>query len=81
MLGEEIRLSRKSSLIGEQLKATGVEPTFRKIGRAMNVSPSTELRWFEPEEVEREVDFWAGHFDEDGSFKGLTGKDNLLRTN
>ncbi|MEA2875246.1 MAG: hypothetical protein QOF14_442 [Hyphomicrobiales bacterium] len=55
-----------AALIGGQLKARGITPTFKMLADALGVAPSTVKRWFEPGEFEREVDYWSRAFDADG---------------
>lgn len=55
--------------IGGQLKARGIEPSFRMIGRILKVSPSTVMRWFPNGEFEREIAVVARWFDADGNLK------------
>lgn len=55
-----------AACIGGQLKARGITPTFKMLGDALGVAPSTVKRWFEPGEFERETDRWSRSFDESG---------------
>jgi hypothetical protein len=61
-----------AAIIAGQLKARGVTPTFKVIGDALKVAPSTVMRWFEPGEFERERDRWAALFDEEGNMRPLS---------
>ena len=60
---------RKSNaaIVGGQLRARGIKPTFKMLGDAFGVAPSTVKRWFRPGEFERETGFWSKSFDEDGN--------------
>ena len=69
----QVREGRNNAaIIAGQLKARGVKPTFKIIGDALKVAPSTVKRWFEPGEFERERDRWAALFDEDGNMRTLS---------
>lgn len=64
----EIRQNKQNAgLIAGQLMARGVNPTFKIIGEALGVAPSTVKRWFGPGEFERERDVHAKWFDKDGN--------------
>jgi hypothetical protein len=63
---EVYEMKRNAGLVAGQLKAQGVNPTFRILGEIFKVAPSTVKRWFEPGELEKEIDVWAKHFDKDG---------------
>jgi len=58
-----------AAMIAGQLKAQGVNPTFKILGELLLVAPSTVMRWFEPGEFERESDLWSRHFDETGNLR------------
>jgi len=60
-----------AAMIGGQLKARGIHPTFKLLGESMGVSPSTVMRWFEAGEFEQATDLWSRHFDEAGALKPL----------
>ena len=60
-----------AALIAGQLIAQGVKPSFRLIGKIMNVAPSTVKRWFGPGEFEAEVKVYESWFNPDGSFRGF----------
>lgn len=62
-----------AAIIAGQLKARGITPTFKIIGSALKVAPSTVKRWFGPGEFERERDRWAALFDENGNLRPLQG--------
>jgi hypothetical protein len=51
--------------------ARGINPTFKIIGKALGVAPSTVKRWFGPGEFERERDVHAKWFDKDGNLLPL----------
>ena len=71
----EIRENKQNAkLIAGQLMARGINPTFKIIGEALRVAPSTVKRWFEPGEFERERDVYAKWFDKDGKMRPLLGK-------
>jgi hypothetical protein len=55
-----------AAIVAGQLIAQGVKPTYRLLGEAFNVAPSTVKRWFQPGEFEREAELWARSFDKDG---------------
>jgi hypothetical protein len=57
-----------AEFIAGQMMARGVTPTFKILGQALGVSPSTVKRWFEPGELEQARDRWAKHFDKDGKW-------------
>lgn len=59
-------LKSNAALAAGQLKAQGIKPTYKILGKLMGVAPSTVKRWFEPEEFERETDLYASWFDSDG---------------
>ena len=63
-----------AEMIAGQLMAQGVVPTFKILGRALRVAPSTVNRWFKPGELEEARDRWAKLFDEKEScFGGQIG--------
>jgi hypothetical protein len=62
-----------AELIAGQLKARGVVPTFKILGQALGVAPSTVKRWFEPGELEQAGARWAQLFDGDGRRLPLDG--------
>jgi hypothetical protein len=69
----EIRQNKQNAgLIAGQLMARGLSPTFKIIGEALGVAPSTVKRWFGPGEFERERDVHAKWFDKDGNLLPLT---------
>jgi hypothetical protein len=68
----EIRQNKQNAgLIAGQLMARGVNPTFKIIGEALGVAPSTVKRWFGPGEFEQARDVYAKWFDEDGNLRPL----------
>jgi len=68
----DIRENKQNAgLIAGQLMARGINPTFKIIGKALGVAPSTVKRWFGPGEFERERDVYAKWFDEDGNMRPL----------
>jgi hypothetical protein len=60
-----------AEMIAGQLMAQGVVPTFKILGRALRVAPSTVNRWFKPGELEEARDRWAKLFDEKGELLPL----------
>lgn len=56
----------RAATIGGQLKARGITPTFKMLGDALGVAPSTVKRWFKPGEFERETDYWSRLCDKAG---------------
>jgi hypothetical protein len=68
----QIRKSKSdAAIIAGQLKARGITPTFKIVGGALKVAPSTVMRWFGPGEFERERDRWAALCDENGNLRPL----------
>lgn len=68
----EIRQNKQNAgLIAGQLMARGINPTFKIVGEALGVAPSTVKRWFGPGEFEQERDVHAKWFDNDGSLRPL----------
>ena len=53
-------------LIGAQLHAQGIEPSFRMLAKALGVAPSTVKRWFPSGEFNAEVERISAWFDKDG---------------
>ena len=72
-----------AAFVGGQLKAQGITPTFKLLGKVFGVAPSTVKRWFQPGEFERETDCWSRLFDENGQLipinMTLRKKDNAQR--
>lgn len=66
LVGRTREAKGNAAMIAGQLKAQGVTPTLRILGELLRVAPSTVKRWFEPGELEREAERWAGLFDRDG---------------
>lgn len=58
-------------IIGGQLKAQGIEPSFRMIAKALDVSPTTVMRWFPNGEFEDEISKVSTWFDENGQMHAL----------
>jgi hypothetical protein len=58
---------RNAAMVGGQLKAQGVTPTFKQLGEIFGVAPSTVKRWFAPGEFQSEVNRWSNLFDERGN--------------
>lgn len=69
--GEIRQKKQNAGLIAGQLMARGVNPTFKIIGEALGVAPSTVKRWFGPGEFEQERDVHAKWFDKDGKLRPL----------
>ena len=64
-----------AALIGGQLLAVGLVPSFRKIAKIMGVQPSTVKRWFATkDEFDRECTHFARWFDEKGKLRDLSKK-------
>ena len=53
-------------IVAAQIKASGIEPTFKDIAKAFDVAPSTVTRWFQNSAFEREVESWSRMFDTEG---------------
>jgi hypothetical protein len=70
--GEVRQKKSNAEMIAGELKARGIAPTFRIIGQALGVAPSTVKRWFEPGEFEEASDRWSKFFDEDGKMLPLS---------
>jgi hypothetical protein len=64
---------KNAALIAGQLKAQGIRPTFKIVGEALDVAPSTVKRWFKVGEFEREADVWANLCDRNGKLLPLMG--------
>lgn len=62
---------QNAGLMAGQLMARGVVPTFKIIGEALGVAPSTVKRWFGPGEFEKARDSWASLCDKDGKLLPL----------
>ena len=60
-------LKSNAGLIAGQLKAQGIKPTYKILGKLMNVAPSTVKRWFAPGEFEQEIETHASWFDSKGN--------------
>jgi hypothetical protein len=69
--GEVRRNKLNAGAIAGQLFAHGVTPTFKLLGQALGVSPSTVKRWFGPGELEKARDSWASLCDKDGKLLPL----------
>lgn len=70
--GSKVRQKKlNAAVIGGQLKARGIRPTFKLIADALGVVPSTVKRWFEDGEFERETDRWSDLCDEYGNLRPL----------
>jgi hypothetical protein len=68
----EIRQNKQNAgLIAGRLMARGVNPTFKIVGEALGVAPSTVKRWFGPGEFEQKRDVYAKWFDNDGNLRPL----------
>jgi hypothetical protein len=63
-----------AALIGGQLKAQGITPTFKMIGDILGVAPSTVMRWFEQGEFDIATERWSRRFDETGELHPLKGE-------
>ena len=68
-----------AAMAAGQIKAQGVKPTFKLLGKIFGVAPSTVKRWFEPGEFEREVDRWARMFNSTGRLVPLAKRPRVAR--
>jgi hypothetical protein len=66
-------LRRNAMIIGGQLMAQGVKPSFRMVGRILGVAASTVKRWFSDGDFEREVTRISSWFDKNGRPVDLIG--------
>jgi hypothetical protein len=69
-----------ATIVAGALKAQGDMPSIRQMAKAMNVAPSTFMRWFEPGEFEREAERWSKMYNPDGSLRDLSPR-RVLQTN
>jgi hypothetical protein len=53
-------------IVSAQLRARGIEPSFRMLAEMFKVAPSTVMRWFPEGDFEKEVEGWSKVFDQDG---------------
>lgn len=58
-------------IVGGQLKAQGIDPSFRMLARLLKVSPTTVMRWFPDGEFDEEIARVSTWFDENGQFRDL----------
>ena len=58
-------------IIGGQLKAQGVDPSFRMLAKILQVSPTTVMRWFPDGEFEEEIARVSTWFDQNGQPRDL----------
>lgn len=70
-VGHVREMKSSAGQIAGQLKAQGINPTFRLIGNVLGVAASTVNRWFEPGEFERETEVWCRLFDENGRLRDI----------
>lgn len=77
----EVRTNKSNAaMLGGQLKAVGIEPSFRKVARLMEVQPSTVKRWFESEaEFKKACEPYSLWFDREGRKIPLRGKARAQR--
>lgn len=68
-LGRVREQRQQAAVIAGQLKAQGVTPTFKMLGKILGVSASTVVRWFEPGEFEQESETWRRLFNETGRLR------------
>jgi hypothetical protein len=61
-----------AAIIAGQLRARGIQPTFKLVGKTLGVAPSTVKRWFKPGEFERETNVWASLCDSEGKLLPLS---------
>ena len=64
-------------IVGGQLKAQGIDPSFRMLAKILKVSPTTIMRWFPNGDFEKEIERVASWFDENGQMRDL--KDAVRR--
>ena len=69
-----------ATIVAGALKAQGRMPSIRQMAKAMNVAPSTFMRWFEPGEFERRAERWSKMYNTDGSLRDLSSR-RVLQTN
>lgn len=68
-----VRLMKSNAgQIAGQLKAQGITPTFKLVGKLMGVAASTVMRWFKPGEFEQEAENWSRLCDETGALRPLS---------
>jgi hypothetical protein len=60
-------LKTNAALIAGQLKAQGINPTYKMLGKILGVAPSTVKRWYSPDEFQRETNTYAEWFDAKGN--------------
>ncbi|MBF0325500.1 MAG: hypothetical protein HQL42_10550 [Alphaproteobacteria bacterium] len=56
-------------MVGGQLQARGIKPSFRMLAGILNVAPSTVKRWFPAGEFAEEVERASHWWDEDGKMR------------
>lgn len=77
-IGSQIhQRKQRAAMIAGNLKAQGHTPSFRDLGKIMNVAPTTIMRWFEPGEFAAQVDIHKLWFNSDGSLRDLFSKEAL----
>jgi hypothetical protein len=59
-------------MIGGQMLARGLQPSFRSIAKLLEISPSTVKRWFDDRDFEKEVQDYAEFFNCDGTRRSPT---------
>lgn len=69
------QLRSSAAVLGGQFLARGIKPTYKMIGDALGVAPSTVMRWFPDGEFEREIQRWADLHDEEGNLRPLFDQD------
>ena len=67
-------------IAGVQLKARGINPSFRLLAKILKVSPSTVMRWFPDGDFEEEVALVSTWFDENGRIRPLHVQERPLQT-
>ncbi|MCB8836167.1 hypothetical protein [Aurantimonas sp. VKM B-3413] len=58
-------------IVGGQLKARGIDPSFRMLAKILKVSPTTVMRWFPDGEFDDEIARVSNWFDENGQMRAL----------
>lgn len=56
-----------AAILGGQLLARGITPTYQMIGAVLGVAPSTVKRWFKDGEFARQTELWSRSFDREGN--------------
>ena len=62
-------LRTRAMFIGAKLKARGIEPSFRVMGKIMGVAPSTVKRWFPQGNFAEITSLFSSTYDENGNIR------------